>query len=99
MWVGPVVHKKKVIILYAQMDHSLFEGARYESGGSRRCGYFPRIENVNVVVLAQLNISIIRSLKFTEDHKLQLHLSRNELFGAGPVVHNGVQCVSCAKKT
>ena len=29
--------------------------------------------------------------KFTVDHKLQLHLSQNELFGVGPVVHEGIQ--------
>ena len=42
-------------------------------------------------VLVYLNIVLIRFLKFTEDHKLQLHLSRKELFGVGPVVHKGVQ--------
>ena len=31
-------------------------------------------------VLIQLNISLIRFLEFTVDHKLQLHLSENELF-------------------
>ena len=41
-------------------------------------------------VLVQLQIFLIRFLKFTGDHKLQLHLSRNELFGVGPVVHKGV---------
>ena len=41
-------------------------------------------------VLVKLNIFLIRFLKFTEDHKLQMHLSRNELFGFGPVVHTGV---------
>ena len=32
----------------------------------------------------------IRFLNFTENHNLKLHLSRNELFGVGPVVHKGV---------
>ena len=39
-------------------------------------------------VLALL-IFLIRFLEFTVDHKL--HLSQNELFGAGPVVDKGVQ--------
>ena len=34
---------------------------------------------------------LIRFVEFTVDHKLQLHLSQNELFGVGPVVHKGVQ--------
>ena len=42
-------------------------------------------------VLVQLNIFLICFPKFTEYHKLQLHLSRNELFGVGSVVHKGVQ--------
>ena len=42
-------------------------------------------------VLVLLKIVLIRFLKFTEDYKLQLHLSRNELIGVGPVVHKGVQ--------
>ena len=41
-------------------------------------------------VLGKLNIFLIQLLKFTKDHKLQMHLSRNELFGVGPVVHTGV---------
>ena len=41
-------------------------------------------------VLVYLNIFPIRFFKFTEDYKLQLHLSRNELFRVGPVVHKGV---------
>ena len=41
-------------------------------------------------VLVCLNIFLIRFLEFTVDHKLQLHLSQNELFGVGPVVHKGV---------
>ena len=31
-----------------KLDHSLFEAARLETGGSQRCWYFPWIENVNV---------------------------------------------------
>ena len=42
-------------------------------------------------VLVYLNIFLIRVFTFTEHYKLQLHLSRNELFGVGPVVHKGVQ--------
>ena len=41
-------------------------------------------------VLVKLYIFLICLLKFTEDYKLQVHLSRNELFGVGPVVHKGV---------
>ena len=37
------------------------------------------------------NIFLICFLEFTVDHKFQLHLSQNELFWAGPVVHKGVQ--------
>ena len=45
-------------------------------------------------VLVWLNIFLIRFLKFSEEHTLQLHLSRNELSGFGPVVHKGVHFVS-----
>ena len=42
-------------------------------------------------VVFWFNIFLIRFLQFTEDHKLQLHLSRNKLFWVCPVVHKGVQ--------
>ena len=34
---------------YAQLDHSIYEEVRLETGGIQRCGYFTWIENVNVV--------------------------------------------------
>ena len=33
----------------------------------------------------------VRFLEFKVHHKFQLHLSKNKLFGVGPVVHKGVQ--------
>ena len=38
-----------VILIYAQLDHSLFEAAMLETGGTWRCGYVLEIENVDVV--------------------------------------------------
>ena len=41
-------------------------------------------------MLVSLNILLICFLEFTVDHKLSLHLFKNELLGVGPVVHKGV---------
>ena len=38
-----------VILIYAQLDHSLFEALRLETGGIWRCGYVQLIEIVDVV--------------------------------------------------
>ena len=38
-----------VILIYAQLDHSISEAVRLETVGIRKCWYFAWIENVNVV--------------------------------------------------
>ena len=51
-----------VILIYAQLDYSIYEAARLETGGIRRCGYFVWIENVNVVCLFSSIFSSFASL-------------------------------------
>ena len=51
MSVGPVVHKSKwsFVFMHNWTTYGLFEAAGLETGGIRRCEYFPWIENVDVV--------------------------------------------------
>ena len=71
---------KMVILIYAQLDHSLFEAARLATGGSRRCGYFPWIENVNVVCWLNSIFSSFASLNLQKTINLNcIYLETNFL--------------------
>ena len=51
-----------VILIYAQLSHSIYEAVRLDTGSIRRCGYFAWIEKVNVVCWFNSIFSLFASL-------------------------------------
>ena len=90
MLVGSVVHKTKWSFLFMHNWTTVY--LRQRGSKSEVCEYVGMFHESRMwmSMFVYLNILLIRFLKFTVNHNLQLHLSQNKLFWVGPVVHKGV---------
>ena len=78
-----------VILIYTQQDHSLVEAGGSKPEESEDVGMFHEVRMwMSCVCLPQYFAHLFSWIY--SSHKLQLHLSQNELFGVRPVVHKGV---------